>query len=69
MSTTTKQPLKLSGKMKVIPIDRETGESAVVHEEHAGIYVELFHGRKSAQEHMDNWGEPGPIFGPLQHEL
>lgn len=29
------------------------------------IYLELFHGRKTKEEQLDNWGETGPVFGPL----
>jgi len=32
----------------------------------AGMYLELFHGRKTQSEELDNWGELGPVFGPLQ---
>ena len=28
------------------------------------IYIELFHGRKPIDKEMDEWGEPGPVFGP-----
>lgn len=35
--------------------------------ETAGVYLELFHGRKTAREHMDDWGELGPVFGPLDY--
>ena len=31
-----------------------------------GMYIELFHGRTEPSEDMDDWGEPGPIFGPLR---
>jgi len=31
-----------------------------------GLYLELFHGRKTPNEQMDDWGEPGPVFGPLK---
>lgn len=30
------------------------------------FYIELFHGRKDPNQEMDDWGEPGPVFGPLR---
>lgn len=30
-----------------------------------GIYIELFHGRKSRGQRLDDWGDPGPVFGPF----
>ena len=32
-----------------------------------GMYIELFNGRKTPDEVLDDWGTEGPIFGPLQH--
>ncbi|HEV2327638.1 MAG TPA: hypothetical protein VGY56_02490 [Verrucomicrobiae bacterium] len=32
-----------------------------------GVYLELFHGRKTKDEELDDWGTPGPIFGPLAY--
>jgi hypothetical protein len=29
-------------------------------------YIELFHGRTDPKEELEDWGSPGPIFGPLQ---
>jgi hypothetical protein len=29
------------------------------------VYLELFHGRKSVREQLQDWGSPGPILGPL----
>lgn len=29
-----------------------------------GIYLELFHGRKSPSVKTEDWGKDGPIFGP-----
>lgn len=29
------------------------------------VYIELFHGRKSPDEELDDWGEIGPVLGPL----
>lgn len=29
------------------------------------IYVELFHGRSDPNADMNDWGEHGPVFGPL----
>ncbi len=31
------------------------------------VYVVLFHGRNSPDEQLNDWGEPGPILGPLQY--
>ncbi len=31
------------------------------------LYFELFHGRKSKKEKLDDWGSSGPIFGPLEY--
>ena len=30
-----------------------------------GVYIKLFHGRKSPEEELDDWGEAGPVFGPF----
>jgi len=30
-----------------------------------GMYIELFNGRKDPDKILDDWGEVGPIFGPL----
>jgi hypothetical protein len=30
-----------------------------------GMYLHLFHGRKSPDEQLDDWGADGPYFGPL----
>src|SRR5688572_6890459 len=29
------------------------------------LYLKLFHGRKTLEEDMDDWGKDGPVFGPL----
>ena len=29
------------------------------------IYISLYHGRKSPDETMDDWGFNGPVFGPF----
>lgn len=34
---------------------------------HKGVYLQLFHGRDSKDEHMEDWGFPGPVFGPLKY--
>ena len=31
-----------------------------------GVYIELFHGRANPDQDMDDWGEPGPVFGPFR---
>jgi hypothetical protein len=31
------------------------------------MYLQLFHGRRNPEQYMDDWGEQGPIFGPLQY--
>ena len=30
------------------------------------IYIHLFHGRKTSDEELDDWGEVGPTFGPYE---
>ena len=30
------------------------------------LYLHLFHGRADPHEQLDDWGFPGPTFGPLQ---
>jgi hypothetical protein len=30
------------------------------------VYLELFHGRKTVTEQLDDWGTEGPILGPLK---
>lgn len=30
------------------------------------VYLELFHGRKTLAEQLDDWGTEGPILGPLK---
>ena len=29
------------------------------------VYLELFHGRKSVDEKLEDWGSRGPILGPF----
>ena len=29
------------------------------------VYLELFHGRKSVRDQLEDWGSQGPILGPL----
>lgn len=31
-----------------------------------GLYLGLFHGRKTIEEELDDWGFNGPIIGPLK---
>lgn len=31
------------------------------------IYVDLFHGRKTVEENLEEWGTHGPVFGPYRH--
>jgi hypothetical protein len=31
------------------------------------VYLQLFHGRSSPAEHLDDWGTNGPVFGPLSY--
>ena len=31
------------------------------------VYLELFHGRKSVDEDLEDWGEQGPILEPFQY--
>jgi hypothetical protein len=31
------------------------------------VFLELFHGRKSVNEDLQDWGEQGPILGPLKY--
>ena len=31
-----------------------------------GVYIELFHGRPDPLQDLDDWGELGPVFGPLR---
>lgn len=30
-----------------------------------GVYLHLFHGRKTVDEQLEDWGEDGPVIGPL----
>lgn len=30
-----------------------------------GMYLHVYHGRRSIDEQLDDWGEDGPYFGPL----
>ena len=30
-------------------------------------YLKLFHGRETPDEQLDDWGKPGPIFGPFPY--
>ena len=30
-------------------------------------YLQLFHGRKNPYEILEDWGEEGPIIGPLDY--
>jgi hypothetical protein len=29
------------------------------------VFIELFHGRRDPRQEMDDWGDPGPVFGPF----
>lgn len=31
------------------------------------VYLHLFHGRTTAEEDMNDWGEDGPVLGPLSY--
>jgi len=31
------------------------------------LYVHLFHGRKTPDEKLDDWGSEGPMIGPLDY--
>ncbi len=31
------------------------------------VYLELFHGRKTSTEQLEDWGAEGPIIGPFPH--
>ena len=31
------------------------------------VFIQLFHGRKTRDEHMDDWGVEGPTFGPFDY--
>ena len=31
------------------------------------LYIKLFHGRKTKEEDMDDWGFDGPVIGPLPY--
>jgi len=31
------------------------------------LYLKLFHGRKTPDEHLDDWGSDGPVLGPLTY--
>jgi hypothetical protein len=36
-------------------------------QEREHVYLELFHGRTSVTEQLDDWGSPGPILGPFAY--
>ena len=36
-------------------------------EEEMPVYLELFHGRSVPEENLQDWGDPGPILGPLRY--
>jgi len=31
------------------------------------VYLHLFHGRDNPEQNMENWGDDGPIIGPLKY--
>jgi hypothetical protein len=31
------------------------------------VYLHLFHGRKTPDENLDDWGSDGPVIGPLRY--
>ena len=33
----------------------------------SSVYVDLFHGRKTRDEEMEDWGVQGPVLGPYKH--
>lgn len=34
---------------------------------HDGMYIGFFHGRRSLDDEMHDWGFNGPVFGPLAY--
>lgn len=49
---------ELRAKVKSLEIAREELTKP-------GLYLSLFHGRADPKQDMEDWGEDGPIFGPL----
>src|SRR6266540_2029269 len=41
--------------------------SCCVSETPSGLYLALFHGRKTPDEDMEDWGFDGPMIGPLSY--
>ncbi len=31
------------------------------------VYINLFHGRDTAEQEMDDWGYEGPVLGPFDY--
>lgn len=51
-----------------MPVPSETGENVpgeLDHPTKPGLHLAVYHGRDSVDRQMDDWGSPGPLFGPL----
>lgn len=51
-----------------ILLPRESGDlspTIAAQKKGKGVYIELFHGRRSLTKKMDDWGDGGPILGPF----
>jgi len=35
--------------------------------EQPGLYLGLYHGRKTIDEQLEDWGNNGPVIGPLEY--
>lgn len=60
----------LDKRLKSVPHETRTDESALAtamkqKTPAAGLYLQLFHGRKNIDDKLDDWGEQGPFLGPF----
>src|SRR5690349_3416947 len=42
------------------------GKVAMAQSSTIGVLLELFHGRKSPDEELNDWGSSGPVLGPFR---
>lgn len=49
------------------PHQPEYGDNAALKKLPTGLYIGCFHGRKTPDEELADWGAQGPVIGPLEY--
>ena len=67
--TAAYEKLAITGQMQpeVLQPFRDIITKYAFSEIQGGVYLRLFHGRKHPNDHPEDWGSDGPVFGPLQY--